>query len=270
MRSRLLLFVLAIICTLSTATSYAQHTFGVYGGWGSGSMRPYPIIESKSAGGLMNAGFSWRTYSEQPYVGCFGIDIELMQRGYKVSPFASSLLEDEPITYFTREINSLVVPIVWQPHVYLAHRRVRAFIEAAATFSFDLSSTYDNDIARQEGTEGKLSGDYDYLLARDNRVGYGLMGGGGVAILIERFEVLFKARYIYGLSDVMRNRNKYYENTMGDLDNPFGLTPLRSPIDNINFSFGLNYRLSADGFKSWEHKKVKRTKSGHKFDYQGE
>ncbi|MFR9651067.1 MAG: outer membrane beta-barrel protein [Rikenellaceae bacterium] len=267
---KFLALLVALVGWFAVESSYAQHTFGVYSGWGSGSIRVYPAIENKSVYGNVNAGFSWRTYSKQAVVGCFGIDLEFIQRGYGVNPSTSSLNEGDPIYYYTRQINSIMLPIVWQPHVYMFHRRLRIFAEAAATFSYDISSTYDNDIARQAERSGvEYSGDYEYITPRDNRFGYGLMFGGGAAILIERFEILFKARYFMGYSDVMRNRNKYYYNSDNDVENPFGLTPIRSPMDNISFSFGINYRFSADGFKSWDHKKIKKTKKGHEFDYQG-
>ncbi len=267
---KIIALTVALIGSLSISSSYGQSTLGVYAGWGSGSIRTYPVVESKSVYGNVNAGFSWRTYGKQPYVGCVGIDLEFIQRGFSVAPNASSLLEDETVHYYTRNINSLVIPIVWQPYFYCFHRRVRVFMEAAATFFIDINSTYDNNISRQMNSGLEYSGVYEYQTSRDNRFGYGLMGGGGLAILIERFEILFKARYFFGYSDVMRNRNKYYYNNYGDVENPFELTPIRSPMDNISFSFGLNYRMCAGGFKAWEHKAIKKTKKGHEFDYQGQ
>ena len=67
-------------------------------------------------------------------------------------------------------------------------------------------------------------------LARDNRWGYGLAGGGGIAFLIRRFELNFRVRYSFGYSDIVRNRNKYYDNNSDGAENPFWATPLRSPL----------------------------------------
>ncbi len=132
--------ILSIALLIGTLTTLqAQHTFGVMGGYGSGSESIYPAVEGRGVYGLMNFGVSWRSYTAERYVGCFGIDLQYMQRGFSYSPYASNALEGEELFYYTRTINSIVMPIVWQPHVYIANRRVRVFLEAAATFSYDVS-----------------------------------------------------------------------------------------------------------------------------------
>ena len=78
-----------------------------------------------------------------------------------------------------------MLPIVWQPHFYMLRNHVRIYLEAAATFSYNISSTYENEQARANGSAG-WKGDYPFKLARDNRWGYGLAGGGGIAFLIRR------------------------------------------------------------------------------------
>ncbi len=80
--------------------------------------------------------------------------------------------------------------------------------EAAATFSYQLSSDYEDESAKASGM-ADWKGDYNYKTARDSRWGYGLAGGGGIAFLIRRFEINVRARYYFGLSDIVRNRNKY-------------------------------------------------------------
>ena len=104
-----------------------------------------------------------------------------------------------------------MLPIVWQPHFYLFRNHVRVYLEAAATFSYHLSSTYENEEAKASGA-ADWKGDYSFKLPRDNRWGYGLAGGGGIALLIRRFEINVRARYYFGLSDIVRNRNKYADN----------------------------------------------------------
>ena len=88
--------------------------------------------------------------------------------------------------------------------------------------------------------------------ARDNRWGYGLAGGGGIALLIRRFEINVRARYYFGLSDIVRNRNKYADNGIDGSENPFWATPMRSPLDNLMISVGLNYRFNKQGFEAWK------------------
>lgn len=78
-------------------------------------------------------------------------------------------------------------------------------------------------------------GDYPMMLTRDPRWGYGLCGGGGFSVLFGRFEAAFEARYYLGYSDVLRNGTKYTGN------------PNHSPLDNINLSLAVYYRLGKGG-----------------------
>lgn len=142
---------------------------------------------------------------------------------------------------------------------------MRVYLEAAATFSYTFSSRYENEQAREQG-DPAWSGDYAYKLPRDNRWGYGLAGGGGVAFLIGRYELNFRVRYYFGYSDVLRNRNKYADNAIDGPENPFASTPMRSPLDNMMISVGLNYRFNKEGFETWKPR-PKRTKNREVFKY---
>ncbi|MBQ2037589.1 MAG: PorT family protein, partial [Alistipes sp.] len=142
----------------------------------------------------------------------------------------------------------------WQPHVYLATNHIRAYVEAAFTLSYNFGGEWEYDDRPDHGK-------YDWRLERDNRWNYGLAGGAGFALLFGRIEAGVRARYYFGYADVMRNRNKYYDNATDGLENPFRLTPLRSPIDNINVSITLAYRLSKDGFKEWTYKPKKMSRT---------
>lgn len=266
-----------IICTLLSSISIAgaQNLVGVTGGFGSGSAGIFPAVESRSIYGLSTFGVSWRNYSAESVVGGFGIDLEYMQRGFSYSPYASSQPEGATLYYYTRRINSIMVPIVWQPHFYMIDRRVRVFLEAAATFNYDLNSTYSNDYYRNRYESAGMDvddweGDYEYITARDNRLGYGLAGGGGISLLAGKYEVMARARYYYGLSDVVRNRNKYHGNNIDGPENPFGLTPLRSPLSNLFISFGVSYHFGAEGFASWNKVRVKTPNMGKGFGYKEE
>ena len=138
-------------------------------------------------------------------------------------------------------------------------------LEAAATFSYHLSSTYENEEAKASGA-ADWKGDYSFKLPRDNRWGYGLAGGGGIALLIRRFEINVRARYYFGLSDIVRNRNKYADNGIDGSENPFWATPMRSPLDNLTVSVGLSYRFNKEGFSTWKPR-PKREKNREVFKY---
>lgn len=242
----------------------AQHTAGVFGGIATGSARFMPVQETKQVFGLTNFGLSWRYYSLPRFVGAVGADIEFLQRGFSYGYTYSTFFDENGIeqrdySYYTRQLNSIMVPLVWQPHIYLAKNHLRLYLEAAITFSYNFGGEYEYD-------DNDFSGKYDWRLERDNRLNYGLAGGGGFALLFGRYELGFRARYYYGYADLMRNMNKYYDNATDGKENPFRLTPMRSPLDNITFNLTLAYRFNKDGFEEWTYK-PKRQKRNREFQF---
>lgn len=158
-----------------------------------------------------------------------------------------------------------MLPVVWQPHFYMLRNRLRVYLEAAATFSYNFTSSYENEWARERGADD-WRGSYRFHTARDNRWGYGLAGGGGVAVLIRRFELNFRVRYYFGFSDIVRNRTRYADNATDGSENPFWATPLRSPLDDLHISVGLSYRFNKEGFRAWKPR-PKREKNREVFKY---
>ena len=259
MRKISIIFTLLLLVALCDRAS-AQHTFGISGGAGSASARMYPLQEMKPIVGGPNFGLSWRYYSLPRFVGAVGIDLEYMQRGFSygynyVSEMDENGLELREYFYYNRKINSIMLPIVWQPHAYLAKNHLRVYLEAALTLSYNFGGEWDY-------SDSDAHGSYDWRIERDNRFNYGLAGGGGFALLFGRYEVGLRARYYFGYADILRNRNKYYDNSTDGLENPFRMTPLRSPLDNINLSITLAYRFNRDGFTEWNYKpqKISRTR----------
>ena len=216
----LLTAVLIIAATLPAA---AQHYVGIRGGYGGGGCRFFPKRETRTLMGMYTAGVAWKYYSKERAVGGIGAELEFLQRGFEYSQLAQS------DTSYLRRINSVSLPLIWQPHVYFMNRHMRVFLDLALTFSYNINSTY-ADRSRKNGIFSQ--GDYPMLLYRDNRWGYGLMGGFGVGILFGRFEVAAEARYYFGYSDILKNANKYPGN------------PRQSPLDNYNIAAALYYRLS--------------------------
>ena len=176
-KTRHLLLLVALFAASHAAT--AQHTLGFMAGYGMANGRFDPKMETRAQWGIYTGGLSWRYYGTQRFVGGFGIDLEFIQQGFSFAPNAALVEEEKDYQWYTRRINSIMLPVVWQPHVYLLRNRVRVYLEAAATFSYNISSTYENEYARDRGEE-PWKGDYDFKLPRDNRWGYGLAGGGGI------------------------------------------------------------------------------------------
>ncbi|MDR0511315.1 MAG: PorT family protein [Rikenellaceae bacterium] len=220
----ILIFALAL---LGGGEACAQHYTGVRAGFGGGTARLYPNADMRYLWGMPNFGLSWKYYSEERVVGAVEADLEYMQRGFK------RIGQDNPndpgdTTTYRRTVSSFMLPFSWHPHVYLFNRSMRVFINAGITLSYNFSSR--ESLHHQDGTLA-----YDRLRPfqtnRDNSWGYGLMGGFGVSYLTGRYEFFAEARYYFGYSDVLKNRDVYPAN------------PLRSPVDNVNLSLGLFYRI---------------------------
>lgn len=239
----------------------AQHTLALTGGAGMTTARLYPAQEMRPIWGVVTGGVSWRHYTAERFVGGIGVDLEYMQRGFCYSPDAYRHEDKKDYNYYTRKVNSLVVPMMWQPHFYLFKKHVRVYIEAGVTLTFNLSATYKNELT-------EAAGRYKFKSIRDNIMEYGLAGGGGIDFLVKQVEFGFRARYYFGYSDLMRNRNKYYDNaTDNKSENPFYLTPLRSPVDNLMITFRIGFRFNKNGFDEWFVKRPKREKNKEVFKF---
>lgn len=265
MRRTTLRILTALAALLTWSGAAAQHTLGFTASYGMASARFEPQQEMRALWGRYGGGLSWRYYGKQRFVGGFGIDLELLQTGYSFATNTAQVEEKKDYLYYTRHINTIMLPVVWQPHFYLLRNHVRVYLEAAATFSYNFGSTYENEQARERGA-ADWRGDYTFKTPRDNRWGYGLAGGGGIAFLIDRFELNFRVRYYFGYADILRNRNRYADGGIDGSENPFPVTAFRSPLDNLMVSVGVNFRFNKEGFESWKPR-PKRSKNREVFKY---
>ncbi len=254
-------YILLLGGLLLSWQGFSQHVVGIHAGGGMATGRFEPTQETKPIWGTTTFGFSWRYYSPQRVVGGVGADLEYMERGFSIATNTSRVDDKKDYLYYTRRVNSLMLPIIWQPHAYLVNHHVRVFGEAGVTLSYNLSSDYEIEKKDDQGNIYIEEGDYEMRTVRDNRLGYGLCAGGGISVLIKQFELNIRARYYFGYSDILKNRNKYY----GTIEN-FMRTPLRSPLDNITISVGLSYRFNKEGFDSWKPRR-KREKNREVFEF---
>ena len=258
--------VATLLAIIGTERATAQHTLTLTGGSGLTTARFYPSEETKWMWGAETYGISWRYYSDKPrFVGAVGIDLEYVERGFNLGyAYTAEYIDDREIRhyqYYTRHINSIMLPIVWQPHVYAANNRIRVFIEAAFVLSYNISSNYSYENDRYP------AGEYEWKVPRDNRFGYGLSGGAGFALLFGQVEIGIKAKYNFGYSDILKNRNKYYSNSTDGRENPFYYSPLRSPIDNISAMLTVGWRFNKRGFDSWYVVRPKKEKRLDSFNF---
>ena len=262
----------ALVCFISRAE--AQHVVAVTTGTGMATSRIYPAQETRPIWGTWQAGVSWRYYSLPRFVGGVGIDLDWMQRGFSYAPYASIYEDKKDYKYYRRNVNTMMLPVVWQPHVYMFKNHLRIYLEAAVTFSYNFASSFENHERYTFGSQMSsgvevIKGKYHMRTERDNRFGYGLAGGGGLDLLFNQIEVGVRVRYDFGFSDILKNRNKYYDNKLDQElypgENPFWYTPLRSPLDNLTISLRVGFRFNKAGFDEWFYKPTKKNKEVIKF-----
>ncbi|MEF9949935.1 MAG: porin family protein [Mucinivorans sp.] len=212
-----------------------DHIFGIRGGLGLGNARMEPSRNNKTLPNwLQNYGISYRfDVPAQKYVGTIEIDLQYMEKGFA---YAVSFAEDNNEIY-SRKYSVIEFPILWQPYFPFGKGESRVFVNLGPFLSYTLSGTErTTNIKTGEYVEHK----YLYDPLRDNRVEYGVIVGGGVAIGIKRFAVTLDFRYNIALSDALKGVNNYAGN------------PFRSPVDQMSLSLGLQYRFIKGKTKSNE------------------
>ena len=133
---RLKIIYLILVATIATiGTASAQHTLALTGGGGMTTGRLYPAQETRPIWGVVTGGVQWRYYTDERFVGGIGVDLEYLQRGFSFSPDAYRHEDKKDYNYYTRKVNSLVMPMLWQPHIYLFKNHVRVYLEAGVTLT---------------------------------------------------------------------------------------------------------------------------------------
>ena len=231
----------AVLCgTICKADAQRQYV-GVKGGYGTADVRLYPHWTSPPLWGALNGGLFWvyyggdkpNSYLYDKVAGGISVELEFMQRGFQ---YAALDRNTERYTY-GRRINSIMVPLMWQPHVLLADERLRLYLNAGITGSFNIDSTefyIDNETGKIEEHP------YEWMTVRDNRFAYGLCVGLGGGWSFGQWEIMSEFRYYFGYSDIVKRKTIYS-----------GTQFLRSPLDNINLSFGVAYHWNHSGSWAW-------------------
>lgn len=243
---RLATLVSALVLSLLGGTASAQHYLGVRAGVGGGTARFDPPQEMGLVMGYPSVGVSWRYYSPTRVAGGIGVDLQYVGKGYRMFTYIedAEASEGSPIPVYsdtvtyTRTIRAIEVPILWQPHFYVMNRRGRLFLNLGMYASYYLSSheTRESVHGVAEASYPAFDRDYEMRSVRDNRVDFGLVGGLGFGYSFGRYEVLAEARYSFGYSDLLKPNSKYPLNSYN-----------RTPIDMLNVSIGVNYRLGRGG-----------------------
>lgn len=237
----------AVLLLLWAPPAFAQHYIGLKGGYGAMSGRFYPKYETSSiVWNRFSGGVAWKYYSEQQVVGGIQVELEYQMRGFQV--YNSHASATSTYTRTTRTVNTLTLPVIWQPHLYFAQQRVRLFVNLGVTLSYnfgvgDKLTVYNHIYNETSGvvTENSETTSYRMNSARDGRFNYGVCFGLGTSVVAAGpFEIFVEGRYYLGMSDILRTKTRYIFNEMGTI---------RSELDNIYISVGVFFRLGKGGIK---------------------
>ncbi len=237
------------ILLLGVWSASGQHYVGAKAGYGAmkGRFWVNGKPQSDMVWGRYTGGVMWKYYSAQPVVGGVGAELEYQMRGYRI---VSEGFRSDTTSYTlrTRTVSSVTLPLIWQPHLYFANRKVRFFASLGFTVSYntgigDQLTTFTHTYNEATGTvaTSQTTEPYKMQISRDNRWNYGFLGGAGLGILTGRAEFFAEARYYYGMGDILRTKTKYRFNEENSI---------RSELDNLYITFGVYFRLGKGGIKA--------------------
>lgn len=203
----------------------AEHYIGIRGGWGVGSARFEPLRLNANYPGLLTFGIVYKfDVPKQRNVGTIQAELNYMEKGFQYETYNESGI------FYSRRYSIIELPILWQPYVEISKSGSRLFLSAGPYVGYGFNnSSY--RIYQKEGNITNEEGPYEYDPLRDNYFEYGIVAGGGLLIAVKRISFWIEFRYNIMLSDVLRGVDKYPGN------------PFRSPIDLMNLSAGIAYRI---------------------------
>ncbi len=136
------IYIYMVLLLLGVGGAQAQHYVGVRAGMGNGSSRQFPLREMGPVWGLKSAGVAWKYYDDEPFLGGIEMDAIWMQQGWREYVMVPVPDTDERrrVGFTQRTVDVVMVPLMWQPHLYLFRQRLRIFVNAGVTLSHILSS----------------------------------------------------------------------------------------------------------------------------------
>ncbi|MFI3267788.1 MAG: porin family protein [Rikenellaceae bacterium] len=218
-----LLFILTTLLVFNINLA-AQHAFGVRGGAGVSSVAFSPNLETTFTDIMPTYGITYRYRGGDTFVGGIEVDLNYVEAGYKY------LTGEDYKNSYERSWQSVELPFLWQPHVTFGkNENGSIFLNAGPYVGYTFSSS---DVTyKVDGVVDSVE-EYDFDAIKDNVFNYGLMGGLGVGARFGKIEVIAEVRYVYGLSDIIKNPTKYASSSYTE-----------SPLSQLNFTVGIYYNF---------------------------
>lgn len=199
-----IVFVIALVASALGLKSFGQTHYssnvslGVKGGVDFSKVCFTPSVKQSFAMG-MNGGLTFR-YIEENHFGLIA-EINFEQRGWKEN------FEEYPFEY-CRTVDYIQIPFL--AHIYFG-RRGRFFFNAGPEIGFKIgestTANFDyNNLSSVKDFPSGLRTTYQYQLAAENKIDYGISAGlGGEFSLNKRNSIYIEGRFYYGLGNVLKS-----------------------------------------------------------------
>ncbi|MBR6757908.1 MAG: PorT family protein [Bacteroidaceae bacterium] len=202
MKQRLFIVILIIACgTLLSLSQQRDPNFpkelslGVKAGVNFPNMALSPSVQQNTWIGY-TAGFTMR-YIEEKLFG-FVIEANFSQRGW------DEKFETDPYNY-RRTFNYVEIPFM--SHIYFGSDKFHAFVNLGPQLGIMLNDTYtaNFDVNNPPSFSERNKIKESYSLPVKNIFDYGITGGVGVELRMQRHIVALEGRYYFGLGDTFGN-----------------------------------------------------------------
>ena len=193
----LLSFILLMAGRAGAQTHYSANvSVGVKGGMDLSRVNFTPSVKQSFALG-MNGGVTFR-YIEENHFGLIA-EVNFAQRGWKED------FEEYPYKY-TRTLDYIQIPFL--AHVYFG-RRGKFFFNAGPEISFKIGESTSANFDYHNLSEIKnfpIRITYQYQLAAENKVDFGISAGlGGEFSINRKNSIYLEGRFYYGLGNVLKS-----------------------------------------------------------------
>lgn len=224
---KVILFIVLVFSVAASNSAIAQeNSIGIKGGYGFGmaNIEPRPFL--KMAQGFYNAGVVFSHRGIKKSVDSWQVELIYAQRGY------TTLLSEKSEFATTRVFNSIELPLLWKPNYSFAKDRVNIYGVIGPYLFYDVSSYEKYRDTKNPNSDYNRDEKWEYNSLRDNRIGYGVIAGGGLGYNISKsIQIAVEVRYIYAFSSVFRPASKYVGN------------PIQSTTSQITASLGIYYKF---------------------------
>lgn len=182
-----------------------EHYIGVRGAYGISNMGFNPYQGEKESSSGVDFGIAYKLYAEK-FMGT-QVELNYVHSGYKLTKIVTTKTDNASTTTTTiSNYSSKAVELPIMAQGFLRFGGFRIFVNGGVFGSYVLSQEVEAETIDNAGnlsyTKSSRFSDLD------NRLEYGLLGGGGLAFQLKAFELQAEARYQYTLSYAVKPRHE--------------------------------------------------------------